>query len=122
MYTHIYESLCCTEEINMLFNQLYTSILKKGWWTQSKAVCQISGQSSFSFLAKSQIQPGPRCQRPCREAGVAEVGAGPSLSTNTVGQRTPAMALMVSAILQWDHHSGSNVSFLSASTTRKVFV
>ena len=99
MYIHTYISLCCTAEVTMLFNQQYTSIKKKGWWTQSKAVCQISWQRSFSFLAKLQIRPGPQCQHPCREAGLAEAGAGPSLSTNTVGERTPATALMVSVIL-----------------------
>ena len=121
MHTHIYESLCCTEEISMLFNQLYTSILKKA-----------SGHSQrWSVRPVGRAHSLPRPSRRSTLDRGASAAAGRRAwqrqelahhCPQTLGQRTPATALMVSAILQWDHPSGSNVRFLSASPRRKVFV
>lgn len=58
--------------------------------------------------------------------GLADAGAGPSLSTNIMGQKdTPRTVLMfseVSVILWWDDHLGSNSIFLFASSTTKACV
>lgn len=120
-HTYVCESLCCTEEISMLFNQLYTSILKKA-----------SGHSqrwSVRPMGRAHSLPWPSRRSSLDRGASAPAGRQAwqrqELARHcpqTLGQRTPVTALMVSAILQWDHPSSSNVRFLSESPRRKVFV